>query len=92
MADYYQGAIWPWTIYLYVESFTRLFQDAKEEAKELYNYFQPVLSLTDEGLIGYLPETISEDPDIAQSGISDYTPAAAGILWSFFKLIVKMRS
>ena len=67
-------------------------QNAKEEAKEVFNYFQPILKLTNEGLIGYLPETVSDEPDFTQSGISDYTPAAAGILWSFFRLIVKMRS
>jgi len=92
MADYYNGAIWPWTTYLYVEAFSKNIQNARPEARELYAYFEPLLNLTQEGLIGYIPEAVAMDIETSQSGMADYFPASSGILWSFFKLILKMRS
>ncbi len=90
-ADYYKGAVWPWTISLYVEAFTRIYQDARDEMKELYDYFQPLVDLSQEGLLGYVPEAITVNNEVSQNGITDYTPASSAILWSFFKLIIKMR-
>jgi glycogen debranching enzyme len=92
MADYYNGAIWPWSVYLFTEAFSKTYQNAQGEARKLFTYFEPLLKLTQEGLVGYIPEVVSIDGEITQCGMVDYYPASSGILWSFYKLILKMRT
>ncbi|MCB0282347.1 MAG: glycogen debranching enzyme N-terminal domain-containing protein [Calditrichaeota bacterium] len=83
---FYNGAIWPWTVDLFVSAALKLAKDKKEKAKYLKSYFSPLINQINKGLINYLPEAITYKTVAVQNGIADFSPSIACLIWSYFKL------
>ncbi len=86
MSSFYNGAIWPWTISLYVSASLKNAEDKKIKATQLKQYFSTLPKLISQGLLNYLPEALSDSENLIQSGIEDYTPSLSCLLWAFFEL------
>ncbi len=85
-AAFYNSAIWPWVIHLYVKTALKLSKNKKEKARELKAYFMPLVEIINSGMINYIPEAISKNGNLTQRGIVDYAPSLASVLWSYFLL------
>jgi len=79
---YYCGAVWPWTIYLYIQAGLKLKADKEQFSSYMLDYLKPFYELMDEGLLGYLPEIIESNGKPEQKGIDDYTPSMAALVWA----------
>ena len=80
-AEYYNGAIWPWAIQLYVRACLNHKVKDSHFVKDLREYFQPILRLLSDGLLGYIPEALKLNEEIHQNGIADYLPSIASFIW-----------
>ncbi len=78
---YYCGAVWPWTIYLYIRACLNLQSNDEYIRSDLLKYIQPCYGLMSEGLLGYLPEIVMLNEKASQNGIADYTPSMAALVW-----------
>jgi predicted glycogen debranching enzyme len=88
--DYYNGSIWPWTMSFYVNSCFNFKTGRKAVSKKLVKYFKPLIDLSNEGLLGFVPEAVYSSKLIQQYGIEDYTPSLADIVWSYYCLSEKI--
>lgn len=81
---FYTKSIWPWSVGMYISAALKWNDNPALKAKNIKKYFQPLLGLVDEGLLGYLPEAVvnTQDPDFA--GIPDYTPSASCVIWGYY--------
>jgi len=79
---YYCGAVWPWTIYLYIRACLNYKADKDQFSSNMLTYLKPFYKLMDEGLLGYLPEIIENNGKPSQNGIADYTPSMAALVWA----------
>ncbi len=86
VAQYYNGAIWPWAVALYTQAYLNLTTDRRLRVSDFWNYFKPLLELTESGLLGFIPEAVFLNEHVHQDGIQDYGTSMAGILWSDFLL------
>jgi predicted glycogen debranching enzyme len=86
MSSFYNGAIWPWTVGLYVCAALKNAEDIKIKATQLKDYFNPLPKLISQGLLNHLPEAFSDSENLIQSGIEDFTPSLSCLLWAFFEL------
>jgi len=84
--QYYNGAIWPWTIWLYVQASINLKPGEKPLATDVWHYFKPLLQLSESGLLGYIPEVVFLNHHVRQEGIQDLTLSLAAVSWSDFLL------
>jgi predicted glycogen debranching enzyme len=85
-AEYYCGSVWPWTQSLYIRACLKYRREKTNLAEELRTYFAPLQQLADSGLLGYIPEAVNMNQHIRQSGIEDFTPSLADIIWSEYLL------
>lgn len=83
---YYNRCVWPWTIALYAGACLKFKKRDEHFARDFFSYFKPLMDLTDEGVLGYIPEAIHLNKNITQIGINDYTPAMAAVLWAWHLL------
>lgn len=90
-SNYYNGSIWPWTMSFYVNSCLNFKTGRKAVSKKLVKYFKPLINLSNEGLLGFVPEAVSSNKLTQQNGIEDYTPSLADIIWSYYCLNKKIR-
>lgn len=89
---YYNSAIWPWTIHLYIKAALKLSIDKVGKARILKDYFSPLVHIINSGLINYLPEAILiNGEEVMQRGIVDYAPSLSSVLWGFFLLNNKLK-
>lgn len=86
VAQYYSGAIWPWAIFFYTHAYINLSTNQKFVVNDFWNYFRPMLELTQSGLLGFVPEAVFLNDHVRQDGIQDYATSMAGILWSDYLL------
>ncbi len=84
--QYYNGAIWPWTIWLYAQASINMKPEQKPLASDFWRYFKPLLQLSESGLLGYIPEVVFLNHHIRQEGIQDSTLSLAAVTWSDFLL------
>ncbi len=82
---YFSGAIWPWTISLLVEA-ARKHNWPGTTAGEWQKYFEPVLKLTQSGLLDHIPEAVNNMEDVGQSGMIDSTLSLACVVWAYFRM------
>ncbi len=82
---YFSGAIWPWTISLMVEA-VRKYDWPGTSAGEWQKYFEPVLKLTQSGLLDHIPEAVNNVQDVGQSGMIDSTLSLACVVWAYFRM------
>jgi len=80
-AEYFNGAVWPWTINLYVRSCLLFKNHDAHFANDLFTYFAPLLETMNEGLLGYVPEVLKLNRQVHQHGLPDYAPAVAALIW-----------
>ncbi len=81
--EFYCGAIWPWSVVLYVKALID-YEPQKEIDQVWLNYFKPLFDLGKEAVMGYLPEAIYLNDRLKTLGIEDFTPALASVLWADF--------
>jgi len=91
-ADYYNGAIWPWTISFYIEAALKYSEESRQKAVTLGKYFRSIGSLANNGLINYLPEVVSLNGQPIQKGIADFTPSLSSLIWGFFLLYKEIKT
>ncbi len=80
--DFYSGAVWPWSVSLFVQAKINHAKDLKEIRGLWYNYFRPLLELTQEGVLGYIPEGLHFNERLNPIGSEDFIPALASVLWT----------
>ncbi|RMH64202.1 MAG: hypothetical protein D6677_05455, partial [Calditrichaeota bacterium] len=80
---FYNGAIWPWSIVLFIQAKER--HDWDEKAAQKWRaYFEPLLKLRNKGLLDHLPEVLDNEVQQTQNGIADSTMTLACILWAWY--------
>ncbi len=84
LLDFYNGAVWPWTIIFYVQALLKYSGDADKIDKIWKNYFTPLFDLVNEGILGYIPEGLHFNERLNPVGIEDFNPALATIIWADF--------
>jgi predicted glycogen debranching enzyme len=84
-AAYYNGAILPFTIGLYVQAALR-FKGNDFVAEDLWKYFKLLLSVKDQGLLGYFPDFLIEDSENECCQFDDFTLSSASIIWAYYLL------
>ncbi len=82
---YFSGAIWPWTVSLLVEA-ARKYDWPGKSAGEWQTYFEPVLKLTQSGLLDHIPEAVTDEREARQSGMIDATMSLACVVWAYFRM------
>lgn len=80
-AEYYNGAIWPWSIQLYIRACLNYKLNVDHLANDLKEYFHPILRLVSQGLLGYIPEAVKMNEVVHQHGMEDFTPSLAAFIW-----------
>ena len=80
---FYEQAIWPWTISLYVQAAKNYKQGSAHLSQDLKKYFQPVFELQEEGLLGFFPEAVYLNDVLHQFGIQDSVLTMANITHAF---------
>jgi len=88
---YFNGAVWPWTMDLYITAALKYSDNKKETALKLKKHFDPLLNLVDSGLINYLPEAISFNGSPHLKGTADYTPSLASTLWGYSMILKEQK-
>ena len=84
--DFYSGAVWPWGVALFIQAKLQ-YGDDVHALKELWkNYFRPLLELTQEGVLGYIPEALHFNDRLNPLGSEDFVPALASVLWAEYLL------
>ncbi len=83
---FYNGAIWPWTIGLYVSAALNCVEKKEEKALQMSEYFSSLPKLVTKGMLNHLPEALSDIDYLHQSGIVDFTPSLSCVLWAYFEL------
>ena len=84
--DFYAGAVWPWSVSLFVQAKLKYSQKPQEVQGLWRNYFRPLLELTEEGVLGYIPEGLHFNERLNPLGSEDFVPALASVMWSEFLL------
>ncbi len=84
--DFYSGAVWPWAVALFVQAKLQYGNDVHALRKLWKNYFRPLLELTQEGVLGYIPEGLHFNDRLNPIGSEDFVPALASVLWSEYLL------
>ncbi len=77
--QFYNGAIWPWTISWYIQALLN-WPDNKDIKKVWQNYFSPLFELSENRIIGYLPEAVVFDGSLKILGIEDFIPASSSLV------------
>ncbi len=80
---FYEQAIWPWTIALYVQAAKNYKQGSTHLNQDLKKYFQPVFELLEEGVLGFFPEAVYLNDILHPFGIQDSVMTLANIAHSF---------
>jgi len=83
---FYNGAIWPWTVGLYVCAALRCSENKKEKAAQLDEYFSQLPKLISDGMLNHLPEALSDISSLNQSGMVDFTPSLSCLLWAYYEI------
>ncbi len=83
---YYNGAIWPWTVSWYIKALLKWPSDKKID-KIWNNYFEPLLSLTTKGLIGFIPEALKIENGLEHLGKEDFLPAIASVILAEYQIL-----
>lgn len=91
-ANFYNGAIWPWTISFYTQACLNYKTEKHNFEGELTNFFNTIGELANDGLLGYIPQAVHVNETIRRIGIDDYMPAMANLIWSHFILQKNMQS
>ena len=86
ISPFYNGAIWPWTVGLYVRAALNCSDKKEEKALKLAEYFSPLQKLITDGLLNHLPEALSDTDSLQQSGIVDFAPSLSCLLWAYYEL------
>ncbi len=82
IGHFYSGAVWPWTVALFVQAKLK-YSDESEVVRGLWkNYFKPLLELTEEGILGFIPEGVHFNERLNPIGSEDFIPALAAVLWA----------
>ncbi len=82
----FRGGILPWTISLYIQAGLNFIERKEDFSNRLGLFFNPVLHLMEEGVLGSIPQVIFSNHYLRQLGIEDYLPSAANIVWSYYLL------
>ena len=82
-AVFYEQAIWPWTIALYVQAAKNYKQNSAHLKQDLHKYFQPVFELLEEGILGFFPEAVYLNDVLHPFGIQDSVLTLANIAHAF---------
>jgi len=85
-AIYFDSAIWPWTINLYVKAALKYKVDNPDIKQDLIKYYSPVFELVENGLLGHFPEAIYLDDTIRQFGIQDCLLSLSNVLLAIDQL------
>jgi len=80
---FYEQAIWPWTISLYVQASQKYKQGSAHLSQDLKKYFQPVFELQEEGILGFFPEAVFLNDTLHPFGIQDSVLSLANIAHAF---------
>lgn len=80
--DFYSGAVWPWSVSLFVQAKMNLTKDLQAINGLWHSYFRPLLELTQEGVLGYIPEGLHFNERLNPIGSEDFIPALASVLWT----------
>ncbi|KAA3617167.1 MAG: hypothetical protein D8M58_03750 [Calditrichaeota bacterium] len=85
-SSFYNGAIWPWTMGMYVTSALNCAENKENKAKQLLEYFSPLPKLISKGLLNHLPEALSDNDNMDQGGIVDFAPSLSCLLWAYLQI------
>lgn len=80
--EYFSGAVWPWTITLFIIAKMRYAKNREELIGLWKNYFRPLLELTEEGILGYIPEALHFNDRLNPLGSEDFSLGLAAVLWA----------
>ncbi len=83
---YYNGAIWPFTMALYVQTCKKYRAEDKNWSIKLWNYFKDVLKEKDKHVMGCFPDFFIEGSDNKCCACPDSTLTAASIIWTYYLL------
>ncbi|APF18285.1 Amylo-alpha-16-glucosidase [Caldithrix abyssi DSM 13497] len=84
--SYFNGAIWPWTVSWYIKALLKWPSDKKID-KIWNNYFEPLLSLATNGLIGFIPEAIKIENGLERLGKEDFLPSIASVILAEYQIL-----
>lgn len=80
--DFYSKAILPWTVMCYIQAQYNTLHDSERAKNTLVRFFNPLLKLREQGLLGYISETVFIGDSVMEAGIRDFVPALAALRWS----------
>jgi len=83
---FYEVAIWPWTIGLYIQAILNIKPRTETDADILNTYFQPLINLDQSYLSGAYPEAVIAGQTIEQHGVQGYLPTLANLMWAEYLL------
>ena len=87
--DYFSGAVWPWSVSLFIQAKLNCSEKVEEVSGLWQNYFRPLFELTDEGILGFVPEALHFNERLNSIGAEDFSPALASILWADYLINTK---
>ncbi len=85
-AAFYETAIWPWTIGLYIQAILKIKSPGEVDSDILNTFFKPLISLDQSYLIGAYPEAVVAGQNIEQHGVQAYLPSLANLMWAEYLL------
>lgn len=88
-SDYYSGAVWPWSIALFIQAKLKYSQRREDIVGLWENYFRPLFKLTDEGVLGFIPEALHFNERLNPIGSEDFSLGLASVLWSDYLINAK---
>jgi predicted glycogen debranching enzyme len=81
---YYNGAVLPFAIGLYVQAYCKLREE--ENYADLWEYFKPLMDVKSSGILGYFPDFLIEDSENICCQYGDFTLSSANLIWSYYLL------